>query len=282
LGVILYSAFGSLFFSDYLAKIQWGITAALDEHPGYGCKIVILPRGKDLSEIDERVIGSGVDGLLISTICDFTLHRMQDLAQAVERRWKRPIVALNIGKLPKSRISTVSFSNRGAAYNAVTHLLKNGHEKIGLIYTDDGSTDVSERVDGYREALADHHISYEAQWSSRGNFMPESGYQATLELFKRPDSSAITALFCTNDEMAFGAIDALRGLKKRCPQDVAVMGFDGLAMGEQVRPRLSTVEQPFFEIAKAGTKLLLDLVDGRQKEAARLVVPTKLIIRDSA
>ena len=61
LGVVLYSAFGSLFFSDYLAKVQWGITAALDEQPGYGCKIVILPRGKSLKEVDVQALGGFFD-----------------------------------------------------------------------------------------------------------------------------------------------------------------------------------------------------------------------------
>jgi len=282
MGVVLYSAFGSIFFSDYLSKIQWGITAALDRNPGYGCKIIILPRGKDFSEIHSSIIGSGVDGLLISTISDFALKRFQDSTRSLENRWDRPIVALNIGELPDSRVSTVSFSNREAAGEAVRHLLQAGHEKIGLIYTQDGSPDVEERTAAYRSALSDHHRSYDPALTSQGAFTPESGYQAVLDLFKRPESAGITALFCTNDEMALGALKALRILKKRCPQDVAVMGFDGLAVGEEMFPRLSTIDQPFFEIAKQGMALLVDLIEGHRKSPVHLKVPSRLVIRDSA
>jgi len=281
LGIILYSAFGSLFFSDYLSKIQWGISEALNEHHGYGSRIAILPRGKSLRDMDQEAIGNGVDGLLISTICDFTLERLQEVAYSMERRWNKPIVALNIGTLKNSQINTVSFSNRDAMYQGVLRLIQKGHEHIGLIHTDDGSTDVADRLEGFNAALADHRLSFHAGFASVGNFTPASGYQATIELFKRPKSQILTALVCTNDEMAFGAIQALKGLHKKVPQEIAVMGFDGLAMGEHLSPRLSTVAQPFFEMAKEGTHLLLNLIEGRVKGPVHLTIPSQLVPRDS-
>jgi len=282
IGVILYSAFGSLFFNEYIAKIQWGITAAMDEFPGHGCKIVILPRGKSLHDVDFHLLGSGVDGLLISTLSDFHLQKIQQPVYEIEKRWDRPIVALNIGLLKKSRISTVSFSNYLAAYQAVKHLIKKGHQQIGLIYTDDGAPDVEERVKAYQTALADHGLRFDPAIASEGAYLTDSGYDAAIRLLKRPHKKPITAIFCTNDEMAFGALRALRVLRRRCPEEVAVMGFDGLMAGEQVEPPLSTVAQPFFDIAKTGTRLLLDLIEGRQKGPCQITVPTSLIIRDSA
>lgn len=281
IGVILYSAFGSLFFSDYLSKIQWGITAALD-HSGYGCKIVILPRGRSLREVDQDVISNGVDGLLLSTICDFTVDRLNDVARTVERRWDRPIVALNLGPSLGSRMSTVSFSNKEAAKKATAYLIEKGHRHIGLIYTDDQSADVEERVQGFQEALKEKKIPFHTKWACQGDFMPASGYTATMELLKRPESAPLTALFCTNDEMAFGAVRALKVLGKRVPDEIAVMGFDGLTMGEHISPLLTTVTQPFFEIAKAGTTLLLDLIQGRSKGPVHISIPSQLIRRESA
>jgi LacI family transcriptional regulator len=283
IGVILYAASGSLFFSDYMAKIQWGITAAMDEHPGYSCKIVLLPRGKLMSDRDHHMLSSGVDGLLISTLWDFNLQTTQEPVYAVESRSNLPIVALNIGgPLKKSQISTVSFSNYQAAYLAVKHLIRRGHQNIGLIHTDDGAPDVAERVAAFKAALADHHLPFDPASAAEGAYLTESGYDAAIQLFKRPKADQITAVFCTNDEMAFGALRALRVLRKRCPQDVAIMGFDGLTAGDQVDPPLSTVEQPFLEIAKTGTKLLFDLIEGKQKKPIQQVVPTQLLIRDSA
>jgi LacI family transcriptional regulator len=282
IGVILYSAFGSLFFDDYLARVQQGIYEALGHFPAYGCKLAILPRGKSLSEADQHLIGNGVDGILISTICDLTAERMRDLADSLERRWQRPTVVLNLDLPFKTRVSTVGFSNKDAAHKAVTHLLQRGHKRIGMIYTNDGSADVVERVKGYKQALADHQAPYDPLLTMEGHFTSPSGYKAALQLFKVKATAKMTALFCTNDEMAMGAIRALKVLRKPCPQQMAVMGFDGLIMGDYVTPRLSTVSQPMFEIAKTGTRLLLDLIEGRQKAPVHLTVPSQLQIRESA
>jgi len=282
IGVILSTSFNSLFFSDHLAKVQAGIHAVMETGTPYACKWVVLPRGKSLSEADQHVLSSGIDGLLISTICDFTAYKLQDLAYALEKRWKHPIVALNLTSNSSSGINTVSFSNRDAAYKAVRHLIQRGHENIGLIYADNGSADARERVAGYKKALSDHHVHVNSAWVERGDFSPQSGYQAAIELFNRKNAGKISALFCINDEMAIGAIRALKALRKRCPQDVAVMGFDGLTAGEYVDPRLSTIAQPSFEIARAGTQLVLDLIDGKETGPTHRTLPAELMIRDSA
>jgi DNA-binding LacI/PurR family transcriptional regulator len=282
IGVVLSTAFNSFFFNDQMIKVQAGLYAELEQELRYGCKLMVLPRGKPISEADRHVLGAYVDGLLVSALSDFSADRLHELAASLQRRWKKPIVALNLVPQRSSPISTVSFNNREAAYKAVRHLIQNGHEKIALIYADNGSWDAQERVAGFKNALADHHLSSNPDWHQRGDFSAVSGYQAVLELFKQPEASKVTAIFCMNDEMAIGALKGLKALHKRCPQDVAVMGFDGLAVGELMEPRLSTIPQPSYEIAKAGMKLLLDLVEGRQKGPVHLTVPTEVLIRDSA
>jgi LacI family transcriptional regulator len=282
IGVILYSAFKTLFFSEYLSSTQWGIAAGLETDPHFGCKVVILPRGKSLTEMDQHVIGSGVDGILISGLRDLKTQELEDMLRLAERKWPQPIVALNLEPAKRSRISTVSFSNVNAAYGAITHLIQNGRKRIGLIYNGDNAPDVQDRIQGFKKALEDHQLPWTPAATTTGNASPESGYQATLELFKNKENADLTAIFCTNDEMAFGAMRALRALGKRCPEDVAVMGFDGLMVGEYTTPRLSSVSQPFFEIAKTGTQLLLDLIEERRKGPAHLTVESRLIIRESA
>jgi len=282
IGVIIYSAFGSLFFDDYLPKVQAGIYAALKNSPSFGCKIVLLPRGGSLTEIDQHVAGSGVDGILISTICDFTAGRLRNLASVVERRWRRPVVALNIDPLPRSRISTVSFNNEEAGYQAAVHLIRRRHRRVGLIYIDDGSPDIASRLKGFHRGFADHGLSIHVASKVEGDPTEDRSYQSTIEIFKHPENAVISAIFCANDQMAFGCIQALRTLGKDCPKDVAVMGFDGLTIGAFSFPTLTSVEQPSYEIARTGMALLLDLVEGRKKPPVHLTVPSKLILRDSA
>lgn len=282
LGVILYYVFNSPFFDDYLVNVQRGLYTVLSQFPSYGCKMMLLPNGKTLSDLDDQVIGSGVDGLLISTVSDHTGPHLQGMAYAAQKRWERPMVALNLSPKSSSAISTVSFSNKEGASLAALHLLRRGHRKIGVIALADGSPDLEQRSEGFRETLADHHCPLIAPYQVHGDSTVIGGYRATIELFKRPQTTSLTALFCMNDEMALGALRALKALGKRCPQDVALMGFDGLPTGEFTTPSLSTVRQPTFELAQAGTRLLIDQIEGRLKAPQHQVLPSQLLLRESA
>jgi len=280
LGIILSTVFSSVFFSDYIAKVLSGIYAALQDNNRFGCKLIVLPRGSTLEESDAHILRTGVDGLLISSIGDFAAAQFERLARELAGRWKRPVVGLSMNCRPGRGLSVVSFSNREAAHEAVTHLIGKGHRRIGLIWAENGSEDVQERIAGYRDVLREHRLAIDPKLMVKGDFLTESGYRGTLALLK--EGRRPSAIFCVNDEMAIGAIRALKALRLRCPQDVAVMGFDGLDLGKFVDPRLTTVRQPVKEIAEAGAKLLIDLLEGRQKDSVALKLPAELIIRDSA
>jgi LacI family transcriptional regulator len=281
IGVVASTAFNSMFFSDQLTKVLGGLYSVLEADLRYSCKLLMLPRGMKLSESDNHVLRTGVDGLLISTICDYTSDALFDLAERLQERTKRPVVALNLPPRRGSHLSVVSFSNREAAYLAVTDLIRKGHERIAIVFADNGSADVKERLEGYKRALADHKIPYRKQWAVQGDFTAKSGYESSLPLL-RQERGRPTAVFCVTDEMAIGVLRTLKALRLLCPKDVAVMGFDGLEAGELTEPRLSSVRQPFFEIAQAGTQLLLDLIEGKKKSPVSLSIAAPLIIRDSA
>ncbi len=281
IGIILSTVFQSVFFQDYVAKTLAGIYGVLQENPGFGCKLIVLPRGASLAESDEHILRTGAGGLLVSSIGDFSADLFERLARRLASRGKEPVVGLNMDCKPGPGLSVVSFSNREAARQAVTHLIRKGHRRIGLIWAENGSADVRERIAGYDDALREHHLAADAGLRARGDFLTESGYQATLTLLKEggPRPSAI---FCLNDEMAVGAIQALKALSLRCPQDVAVMGFDGLDLGRFIDPRLTTVRQPVQEIAEAGARLLLNHLEGKQPASTAIRLKADLVLRDSA
>ena len=137
-----------------------------------------------------------------------------------------------------------------------------------------------ERLAGYRRAMKAHQLTVPAGFIAEGNFLPDAGYQATLRFFagKGPKPSAI---FCANDEMALGALDALRSLHLRCPQEVAVMGFDGIDVGNFTHPRLTTVRQPTARIAEAGLNLLIDLIEKKVTGPLHQEIESELLLRDS-
>lgn len=280
IGVLLPTMFNSLFFNEQLARTLNGVYHVLGtENNRYNCKLIILPTEGSLMGLDQRALSAGVDGLLISAQYDHFSNKAPYLPKGLLSQWKKPVVFINLVMKKVEGLSFVSFSNFEAARSAVTYLIKNGHRQIAIIQGRDALEDSRERFEGYLQALKDHRIPYRPAMSAHGIYTRDSGYQALIGLFGSGQKP--TAVFCTNDEMAMGAIEALKSLRIRCPQDVAVMGFDGLETGNYVDPRLTTVRQPSREIAETGTRLLIDLIEGKKKGPLRIEVPSEIVVRNS-
>lgn len=281
IGILLVTSFEALYFADHSHKFLEGLYKEMEDHPDYTCKIVMHAKGGILSEADQRILSTHVDGLLILSLVDHLAEEIRTLINKNLSRWGRPVVALNLEPHKPVQASLVYFSNYDAARLAVTHLIKTGHKNIGLIYGSNQFEGMQDRFRAFQETLRDHGMAVDPTAIRQGHFHSEGAYQATLELLKE-NKSKVSAIFCTTDQMAAGCLQALKSLGIRSPQDIAVMGFDGLAMGEFLNPRLSTVYPPTFEVAQAGTKLLIDQIEGLVKRPQNQVIPSQLIIRDSA
>lgn len=180
--------------------------------------------------------------------------------------------------------SCVRIDDVAGAMMAVRHLVNLGHRDIALI---SGGTDVPmhfttplDRRRGYLQVLAEAGIEYDPALEAAGDFTMAGGEQAMSQLLggsRRP-----TAVFALSDEMAFGAMRALRRSGLRVPDDVSVVGFDDHDMADLLD--LTTVAQPVVEQGVAVARLLLDqLAVGPHNEVARPVVslPTRLVVRGS-
>jgi LacI family transcriptional regulator len=280
IGVLLPTMFNSLFFNEQLARTLAGIYHVLGhEKSNYSCKLIILPDEHTLMDLDQHALATGVDGLLVSAQYDHFSKEVPYFPKGLMQNWKKPLVFINLVLKKAKHLNMVSFSNFEAARQATTYLIKNGHRRVAIIQAKDALEDSRERYGGYLQALKEHRIPHRAAFNAWGNYTRASGYQAVIDLFKTDQRP--TAVFCTNDEMAMGAIEALKSLRIRCPNDVAVMGFDGLETGNYVDPGLTTVRQPSREIAEAGMRLLINLIEEKQKGPVHLEVPSEIIVRDS-
>jgi LacI family repressor for deo operon, udp, cdd, tsx, nupC, and nupG len=173
---------------------------------------------------------------------------------------------------------SVRIDDIAAAKQAVNHLLSLGHRRIGLIGgdTDDPMrfTPPHHRRTGYLEALEAAGVGFDHSLERLGYFTVEGGEAAMIELLalgERP-----TAVFAESDEMAYGAIRAIRRAGLRVPQDIAVMGFDDHATAELLD--LSTIRQPVAEQGAILARALLASLNGAT-EATDVVLPTELVVR---
>jgi len=162
--------------------------------------------------------------------------------------------------LAYTNLSSVTTDDREAARCAIDALVAAGHRRIAVIGGDKTSSEISRlRLEGCQQSFCAHGISFDSQQDYRGvRFSCEDGYNATKSLMK---GGTYSAIFAFSDLMAIGAIRALWEAGKRVPEDVSVMGLDGLAMGKYLIPQLTTIQQDFRTIALRSVEILLDAIE---------------------
>lgn len=266
--------FAEPYFSDMLK----GVGGALTDTE---MQLLLIFAGSDRerSRLAQYLSAHRVDGvLLVSVHADDPLP---DLLAQLE------IPAVISG--PRSAHETlpsVDSDNYGGGRSAVEHLIARGRRTIATIT---GRLDVygaQRRIEGYREALADHGRPVDEQLIVSGDFTEEGGRRAMAELLKRcPD---LDAVFAESDVMAAGARQVLREEGRRIPDDVALVGYDDSAIARHMDPPLTSVRQPIEEMGRAMIDLLLDEIADRRPAVSRglerrqVVLPTELVERFSS
>ena len=178
-------------------------------------------------------------------------------------------------------LSSVSTDDSNAAYAAIHHLIALGHQKIGILGGQlEKSRAAITRYIGCRKAFDEHQIVFDPERQYvPALFSISQGYEAMEELLtKMPE---LTAVFAMSDTMALGAIRALRDHGLRVPEDVSVVGFDGIELGNYMSPKLTTIRQDREVIAKRSVEILLDNLAGDIR-AVHEVVPFRIICGESA
>lgn len=227
---------------------------------------------KELSYIEELSHRS-VDGILLAT--PNKLPEEYKLDGSFYRNIPMILIDRGINQRSRGRLIVKEYEG---AYQAVSYLIENGHRHIGMLKESTGYYQLEERYNGYRNALKDHGISYKNKYIVINELTVSGGYEATKELLKQKE---ITAIFCSNDAMAIGCYQAIYELGKKVPEDISVVGFDGLKLSEYVIPPLTTVLQPSFDIGFHAAKFLVDAIEFPEKRIPNKVFDTKLIIRES-
>ncbi|PKO00112.1 MAG: LacI family transcriptional regulator [Chloroflexi bacterium HGW-Chloroflexi-4] len=174
-----------------------------------------------------------------------------------------PTVLMNCFSIDKE-FSSVIPSEVSGGRKATEALIKAGHNRIGLINGEPWMHATEARSEGYKKALETHGIEVDTSLICYGNWRPDSGYDNTMSLMSLPNPP--TAIFCGNDLMAVGAYQALAVLGKQIPNEVAVVGYDNQEqLAVYLKPPLSTVALPHYEIGRWAVKHLLELIESEKK-----------------
>jgi len=196
-----------------------------------------------------------------------------------------PIVSTGYASTKKN-VLTVKVDSKGAAFEAVNHLINYGHSSIAVISGPKDAYETIHRNRGYQEALEKNHIDYNPEMIIEGDWFVESGYNAVNTLIQK--KKKFTSIFCHSDRMAIGCIKALEENGLRVPEDIAVVGYNDIEISKYLRPSLTTVSHPLYELGQSCAKLIIKCIEKKtlsksflnKEDKAKL--KTKLIIRESS
>jgi LacI family transcriptional regulator, galactose operon repressor len=213
-----------------------------------------------------------VDGLIITT----TNPRGAALKTLLDENF--PFVLL-YSTVKSGPLSAVGIDNFQGGYRATEHLVKLGHKRIGMVAGIFSKSDRSlHRWHGYRQCLKNHGIDYDKNLLAQTDYSLTGGRDSAKKLVSLKNRP--TAVFCSNDYLALGAMKGARQLGFNLPKDLSIVGFDDIHIASYVIPELTTIRQPAYEMGNLGAKLLLQRIGGKIKPE-QLMLESSLIVRES-
>lgn len=182
-------------------------------------------------------------------------------------------------------VTTIVPSELAGGHAITEYLLNKGHTRIGYINGEPWMEAAKDRLKGYRRALATHDIVFDPNLVRDGDWNISSGYAASVSLMRLDNPP--TAIFCANDLMAIGALDAIYELGLQVPQQVAIMGYDDQEIAQHTRPALSTALLPNYEMGRSALEALIESTQATERSkvmtrARTLKIECPLVLRESA
>lgn len=177
------------------------------------------------------------------------------------------------------RVDTILSDNRQGAYEAVAHLIEQGHERIGFIGGIPRISTITERREGYEAALRDHDLPVDPSLIREGETRRERGFHFTnelLDLDPRP-----TALFTGNNMTTLGALSALHVRGVQVPEEMALVGYDDVPWALALNPPPTVVDQPGYEMGRRAAEILIQRLANPERSPTVVTLQPELIVRQS-
>lgn len=253
----------SIFYDHYFINLVRGIhNVILDEE----YSLVMLPVENDYSEdqIYKLLLNNETAGLILSPYCSQIEFPFDEI-----KEYSFPVISLDY-KLKGENAYNILLDHKGAGYLGAKYLAEKNYKNIVLVSDIRRSQHSELRKEGFYKYFNEiknndfNIVNVEALLSFVSS---EMVLEKVLEFDKLP-----TAVFALNDEIAVGLIDRLKEKGLRCPEDVAVLGFDGIKIGQLVNPSLNSVAFSFKSLGEVAAQTLIDVLSGKECERERVLV----------
>jgi LacI family transcriptional regulator len=225
---------------------------------------------------------NALNTLLQRQVDGFLLVPARASSESIELLQARgvPVVVLD-RRVPSRQVDTVRGDSEEGAYQLARHLLALGHMRIAMLSGPRSVSTAADRVAGYARAMTEAKLEIDPRLVVYGEYTQDSGANMTRQVLSLAPPP--TALFATNNFIAFGAFRMLREAQLRVPDDLSVVTFDDLPRPWVIDPFLTVVSQPAYEIGRRAAELLLERLAGDGvAETREIVLPTELIVGGSS
>ncbi|GAB4566928.1 MAG: LacI family DNA-binding transcriptional regulator [Anaerolineae bacterium] len=258
--------------NEYLGTILRGVTDQLEPQRHHLVVHLTFADREREAELLEACVQNGIAGVLLLT----SMLTDRELYQVA--RGRVPMVLID--HYPDTPdMPSLRATNWQGAREAVNYLIQLGHRRIGCIVGRRGDKISDARELGYRSALIEAGLPYDASLVRPGDYTLEAGLIGGAELLERDDRP--TAIFACSDYMALGVMMTAYRLGLRIPEDLSIVGFDDVPLASMLRPPLTTVRQPLYEMGRMAVQMLLSLIKGESLLSPQVELSTQLVVRES-
>ena len=255
--------------SEYCTRVIMRTVATLG-NLNFDLKIHTLHNDESNCKLSELLAKFTVDGLIIT---GFTT---QMHFKGSKNNESLPVVILNGYEIPSA--TRIDADNVAGGRLAADHFINSNHVDIGMLSGPKYCCNALDREAGYRSRMREAGLKLHEEWFIPSDYGEPYGYEAVMSLLKRP--SKPTALFCANDELALGAMRAIRECDLKCPDDISLIGFDNFSAARHTTPPLTTIEQPINIMVNEAIDHLMKIIN-KQATLKRVVFPVELVERES-
>jgi LacI family transcriptional regulator len=266
IGLVMLTEVDELFGDPYYSALVNGIQEGCRDHNVIFSIFPVLGTGKQPDVLTSQIAQGFVDGVIVTAG-----YRSERIITTLRDRGTRLVVVGH--PVHDEGLMRVDVENRAGSVSAVQHLIDHGRERVGFVGPTADFVFGVERLAGYRAALVGAGREPHDRWVRLDQPHAEGGYRAASALVReQPD-----AIYAATDSMAVGVYRALSERGVRIPDDVAIVGFDGLPRGPRTDPALTTVVQPVGEVGRTAVSMLA----GEARAPHLVVLPTTLRIGES-
>jgi len=247
---------------------------------GYYVLVHTIYSNKDYTKISQSFMQKRISGgILVGNEKD-----SDTIKKIIRMGYPIGIVDYDVGEIEKNKLNNsgvivVNSADFEGTVEALNHLIKLGHRDIGIITGRMGTYSGKERYRAYEYVLKENGIAIKPEFILRGEFLKKNTYDEVKRLIH--SKKLPTALFACNDDMAIAAMEVFMDEGIRVPEDISIIGFDDIPMASHVKPALSTVKVPVYDMVTQATEALINNIEQGTKTFSNFIYPAKFINRDT-